>query len=48
MFLSVWIFGHPYTYWHVSNLAGQFQTIKLQETKIEYHSDEKALDMVSV
>ena len=32
-------------YLHVHNLAGQFHTIKLQETKMVYHSDEIPLDI---
>ena len=39
------LFGHCYTYLHVHSLAGLFQTIKLKETKMVYHSDEIPLDI---
>ena len=41
------LFGHSYTYLHVHNLTGQFQTIKLYETKMVYHSDDIPLDIGS-
>ena len=45
MFASDALFGHCYTYLHVHTLAGLFQTIKVKETKMVYHSDEIPLDI---